>query len=105
MRRECGNGRQLFIAETNGLSSVATIFGSEHAFLLLAVEVAERPAVVAALLEKHQFFRRQFGAALGGIQIRPILIKLVATMLGCEDAACAIEIDAFRVAQPGRIAL
>ncbi len=84
---------------SDGLATVAAVFRRQNVFLLIAVEIAIGPAVIAALMKLDHDFRRQFRALSGRIETRPVLVELIAAMLGYKDAAGVVEIDALGVAK------
>ena len=80
VRRKRGNGRLLASANADLLAAVASIFGSEHEFVLLVVEVALGPAIVCTLLDAEKLLRRELSALLRLIEVGPILRELIAPM-------------------------
>src|ERR1700730_13933903 len=77
---KCGDRRLLFRASTRLFAAVAAIFRRQHELLALAVIVALRPAVIGALSEEYHFLRWQLETLLGGVQIWPIFMQLIAAM-------------------------
>ena len=101
--RERGNRRMLGCARAHVLAAIAAILGSEHEFLLDVVEVAFRPAEVRAALDAHQLFRWKVRALGCRVELRPVLAKLIATMLSGEHAAPGrVDGNATAVANAGR---
>src|SRR6516162_5002323 len=66
--------RFVLIAVADFLTSVAAIFRGEHELLLCAV------------VEDHDFLRRKLPALLRGVELRPVLMQLVAAVLGDIEA-------------------
>ena len=106
MRRKCGDRRDLVRAGADLLAAVAAVLRREHQLPLDRVVVAFGPAVVAARFQKQQFFGRQRGFLFGLVQIRPIRMQLIASVLGHEQAmAGGIDAESLAVADSRRIAL
>src|SRR5690242_905627 len=97
--------RRLVGADADLLAAVAAVFGSEHELVLILVEVALRPAVIAALLDGDDLLGRQIRALLHRVELRPVLRELIAAVLGRVKLAGGIEREAFAVADAGGIAV
>ena len=77
-------GAILFAQTTHPFAAVTAILGRQDKLLRHAVVIAFGPAIVAARLQKQQLFRRQ-GSFLGGlVEIGPIRMQLVSSVLGHE---------------------
>ena len=100
-----GDGCILLRADANLVAAVAAIFGRQNELVLLAVEVAFRPAVIGTLFSQNQFLGRLSGALFGRIEFRKILCELVSAVHGRKQAAGGIKAEPFAIAQPGQIAL
>ena len=97
--------RRAFIRADADLLAIAAIFGRQHKPLLIAVEIALRPSIVAAALKQHHFFGGKVLALFGGVEFRPVFVELVAAVLGHEKTARGVEREAFAIAYPCREAL
>src|SRR5712664_2470850 len=90
---------------SNGLASVAPVFRREHELPLLAVVVAIRPSVVTALLDLEQLLRGKILSLFWSVQLRPVVIQLVAPVLRGIKLSARIERDSPGVTDAGRVAL
>ena len=89
-----------------GLVAIAAVFRGEDEALEVGVVVALGPAVVAAVLKEHNFFRGKRGFLFGFVDLGPIGVELVASMLCDVDAVvCLIDAEAFSVADAGGVAI
>ena len=87
------------------LVAIAAVFRGENQALEVRVVVALGPAVVAAFLEEHDFFRGQRGFLFGFVDLGPVGMELVASVLRDVDAVvCLINAEAFSVADAGCVA-
>src|SRR5579859_5606576 len=102
MRGKGCYGSDLAGADTSILTPVAAVFRSQHQLVLHLVVIALRPSIVAALLQQNQFFRRQGGFFFRLIQVGPIRMQLIASVLGDVDplAGC-IDRETFTVTNSG----
>ncbi len=71
-----GNGSLLF-------------FRRQRELLALAVVIAPRPAVIGALSEDYHFLRWQLETLLGGAQMWPTFMQLIAAVTGRSDYGLA----------------
>ena len=108
-RPVCGKRRNrsdVARAGANLLAPVATVLGSEHESALRRVVVTFGPPVVTTAPQAQQLFRRESSFLLRPVQIRPIRMQLVASVLCDEDAVPRrIDCEAFCVAYAGGKAL
>ena len=81
MGGECRNGRDFVRAGAHLLTAVTAIFRRQNQLLLPSVVVALGPAIVAARLQKQQLFSRLRGFLVGFVEVRPIRIELVSSVL------------------------
>ena len=84
MRGKRRDRRALGCAGTDLVAPVAAVFGREHQFAPHLVVVALRPTVVAAPFQEQQLFSRKRGLFVGFVQIRPIRMQLIPTVLRDE---------------------
>ncbi len=98
------DGRFFLSADADGLA-VAAIFWGENELLLKAVEIAFGPTEIGAFREFDHFFRRQLMALLRRIEMRPVLIELIAAVLRIEETPRCIEGKALAIAQTCRVTL
>src|SRR5947209_4532860 len=82
----------LLPALSDGLT-VSSVLRREHKAFAIDVVVAIRPAVIAAAIDSDELFSGVLGAFLGGEEIRPIVVKLIATVhrgvkVSIERVAC-----------------
>ncbi len=77
MCRKPRNGTALVLTDPGGLATIAAVFRGKDQLLLVAVEIALRPSVVAALLKLQQFFRGLVGSLLRPVQLWPVLRELI----------------------------
>src|SRR6476646_6869521 len=75
------NWRLEFFAVADFLA-VAAVFRRQQAFLLHAIVITGRPAGIGSLLQDYHFFGGKLEALLCRVQLWPILMELVASMLG-----------------------
>jgi hypothetical protein len=64
-------------------------FRRQHELLALAVVIAPRPAVIGALSEDYHFLRWQLETLLGGAQMWPTFMQLIAAVTGRSDYGLA----------------
>jgi len=101
VRGEGRDRRLLAATDPDGLPTVTAVLRSQDELLLRGVVVALRPAVVRAALQPDELLRREVGALLGTIEMRPVLRELIAPVLGRVDPdAGGIDRDASRIAEP-----
>src|SRR5262249_53125571 len=96
-RKNCG-WRQLACTETNRLSAIATVFRSKHEFALEWIVITLRPTVVASVLEAHHLFRRTRSLRFRLIEVWPVGVQLISSVLSHKDASGAVYSEAFAVA-------
>ena len=90
--------RLRLVALADRLAAVAAVLGRQHELLLLAVVVALRPAVPGALLEIEHLLGREVKTLLGGVELRPVLVQLVAAVLRHVQTTGGVEVEALAVA-------
>ncbi len=102
MRGE-GRDRTRFAgADTNLFAPVPAVFRGQHELALHRVVVAFWPTIVAALLQQNQLFGRQRRFLLRLIQVGPIGMQLVSSVLGYVYALVGcVESKTFTVTNPG----
>ena len=100
MRGEGRNRLALFSAEPN-LLAVAAIFGRQQQLVRRIIQIAIGPAEIGAAFKQHEFLGRLIGALPRAIELRPILAKLIASVLRCKQPARAVESKAFAVPETG----
>ena len=105
MGRKCRDGCELLRANALGLAAVAAVLRCQHQPPLHGIVVAFGPAVVATLDQEHEFLGRERRLLLRLVEFGPIRVQLVASVLGDEDTAGRIDAEAFRIADPGGVAL
>ena len=84
--------------------SIATVLGGEH-FLVLGdrVEIAIRPAVVAAACHAHELLRGKVCALILRVELRPVLEEHVPALLyRVESAVAGIDRERDEISIPGR---
>jgi pyridoxine 4-dehydrogenase len=79
-----GNRRDLVGANTEFFTAIAAVLGRESKLSLNAIVVAFRPAVVAAGFQQQQLFGRQRCFFFGLVELRPIRVELISSVLGDE---------------------
>src|SRR5450755_615046 len=104
MSGEC-HDRSDFVRANAYLLAVTAIFRRQNQLLHEGVVVTLGPAIVAALLQKHQLFRWQRGFLIRLGDIRPIRMQLVSSVLGRKYPASRVDGEAFPIAYPRREAL
>ena len=87
MAREGGNRPAALRARPDCLAAIAAVFGGQHQLALVLVVVAFGPAIVGTCDELDQFLGRKICALFGRVEARPILMKLIASVLRSEQAA------------------
>ena len=103
---KAATGASFCAAQALRLAAVAAVLGREHELVLVIVEVAERPAVVAALLEQHELLGGQRRLLLGLVEAGEVLVQLVPPVLGGVDQVPArVRGDALAVTDAGRVAI
>src|SRR6478672_11284504 len=95
------DGRLEFCAVIGLLAAIAAIFRRQHKLLLGGVEITFRPAVVAALLEDQHALCGKLKTLLRRIELGPILVQLIAAVLGDVKVACRVEVETLAVADAG----
>jgi hypothetical protein len=100
MRRERRDRRLLLRTQPDDLAAVSAILRRQHQLLLWSIEVAFRLAVVGALDDAQQLFRRKIWTFLRAIELRPVLRNLVAPVHGHLERAGRVERKAFAVRMP-----
>src|SRR5580704_16499018 len=77
-------GNRSNLARTNNhlFAAVATVFGRKDELLLHTVVIALGPAIVAASLQQQQLFGGQTGFFGSLINLGPIRMQLVSSVLG-----------------------
>src|SRR5580704_17818672 len=100
MRGEKSGWRELVCAYTC-LLAVTTIFGRQNQLLHKTVVVTLRPPIVAALLQKQHLFGWKRRLLVRLVEIWPIRMQLVSSVLRHEQAAVRVDGKAFAVADPG----
>src|SRR5271166_6270804 len=92
-------------ARSDRLAAVTSVLRSEHELALRVVEVTFRPPVVRGL-DTEQLLPRQVRALFGGVEVLPVLGKLVASVLRRIDATPGrVQRDPISVADARRVAL
>ena len=108
VRRPVGGKRRdwrlEFFAVADLLAAVAAILRRQHTLLLRGVEIAGRPSVIGALFQDHDLFGGKLEALFRRIELGPILMQLVAAMLGDEKASRSVEVETLAVPDAGGIA-
>ena len=105
MAGEHRDRRSLVGARPDRVPAVAAVLRGEDELLLGQAVVAVRPAIVGTALELHQLLGRLVGTLLRRVELRPVLLELVATVLGRKDPACGVDRDTFPIAKPRHEAL
>ena len=85
MRREGGNRRLLVGADSLRTAAVAAVFRGQNQRLPVVVEIALRPAEVGAAPQFDQFLGGFVLALQRLVQLGPVLIQLVAAVLGRKN--------------------
>src|SRR5436309_7432763 len=95
-----GNRSDLVRARTLTFAAVTAVLGRKDELLSHCVVIAFRPAIVAARLQKQQLFGRQNSFLGGLVEIGPIRMQLVSSVLGHEYPAGGVDGKAFSIADP-----
>ncbi len=78
--------------------AVAPVLRRQNQLLRERVVVALGPSIVSLWLQKQQLLRRQRRLLIGFVQIGPIRVQLVASVLGHKHSPACVDRKAFRVA-------
>src|SRR5438876_3213266 len=95
---KCGNRSDLVRARTHPFAAVTAVLGREDELLPHRVVIAFGPAIVAARLQKQQLFGRQSSFLGGVVEIGPVRMQLVSSVLGREYPTGRVDGKAFRIA-------
>src|ERR1700733_225102 len=87
-----------------GFLAVSAIFGRENELVDERIEVAFRPAIVPALLQKHYLLRRKCRLLVRLVDVGPIRVQLVPAVLRYEQMTGGVEGEALAVADSRRVA-
>src|SRR5438105_9143447 len=101
---KCGNRSDLVRARTHPFAAVTAVLGRKGKLSRHTVVIAFRPAIVAARLQKQQLFGRQSSFLGGLVEVGPIRMQLVSSVLGHEYPAGGVEGKAFSIAYPRCVA-
>src|SRR5947199_2912875 len=82
-----GNRSDLVGARTHPFAAVTAVLGRKDELLPHCVVIAFRPAIVAVRLQEQQLFSRQSSFLGGLVEIGPIRMQLVSSVLGHEYPA------------------
>src|SRR5437764_14145307 len=84
---KCGNRSDLVRARAHPFAAVTPVLGREDELLPPCVVIALRPAIVAARLQQQQLLGGQSSFLGGLVEIGPIRMQLVSSVLGHEYPA------------------
>src|ERR1700730_11260788 len=87
VRRKRNQWRFGLIANAGLLATVPAVLWSQHQFVLRRIEIAVRPAIPRAVFDDHHFLGRKLKSLFGGVEFGPILVQLIATVLGDKQSA------------------
>ena len=104
MGGKCGSRSELVGASTHSFAAVTSVLGREDELLPHRVVIAFRPAIVAARLQEQQLFGGQSSFLGGLVEIGPIRMQLVSSVLGDEYPAGGVDGKTFRIAYPRCVA-
>src|SRR5438094_6332208 len=94
VRGEKRGGRSFRGAVTNGFASVTAILRRENQLLLIAIEVAARPAEIGVVLDREELFSREVLPLVGGVELGRILRQLIPSVLRRPELALTVDGDA-----------
>src|SRR5467141_4346950 len=98
MGGKCRRRSNLVRAYADRFAAVATVFWRQNQLLHELVVVALGPAIVSLCLQKQQLFSRQRRLLVGFIQVGPIRVQLVPSVLGHKHSPTRVDGKTFRVA-------
>ena len=92
MSGKCSDWRIEFVAIADLLAAVASILRRKNTLLLPVVVITGRPSVVSALLQDDDLLRGKVEALIRCIEFWPILMELVAAVLGHVKASRSVKV-------------
>ena len=96
VRRPVGGKRRdrrlEFLAVADLLAAITAILWRQHTLFLRDIEIAGRPSVIGILFQNHHLFSGKFEALLRRVKLGPVLMQLIAAMLGDVKVPRAVEV-------------